>query len=447
MPPRMAPPVRHSRSLEGLERVIPPEMPYSPTRSELFLNKPLPAKPLPDAPIEYSVMWSDSSDESESESTLDTLASPSEPRNSIESYPIFVSSGSDDFTDLVDHPPADHLLGPVRPSPLRFASDSRTDSASLASASDLSSVPTTRSEAQYGRPPQWSQTRGGTNHYFREKTWDFFPELATPAALEATGRASAGTIRSGKTRKKDSRLNLAARRYRWHSLDRAGLGVAAAGVRDSIKTYVNRTLSRDSTDAKTKNNIPRPSTAPGDDVPSVYCTSPSPNARTVQHSSADIERQFRALSTSTMSSIGTSELCESPRSIHPPRIKQLAVPMSPYQRYGTASWETPKSKKSNVRFPRYHRPSSPAGPSSPGSASVNATPPLTQPLKMQFQQNTREAVRALQGGTSHVLVALDGAKQKLIDVKDDRRREQLKSQIKFVGPVNPHTFAKTNPWV
>lgn len=434
---RMAPPVRHSRSLEGLERVIPPKMPYSPTRSDIFLNKPLPAKPLPDSP-EYSAMWSDS--DSESEATLDTIASPSEPRNSTESYPIFVSSGSDDFSDLVDHPsPADHhILGLIRPSP-PFA-ESRTDAASFVS--DDSTAPTSRSDAQYGRPSQWSRNRSGTNHYFREKKWDFFPELA-PSTLQANSRASAA-IRPGKTRNKDGRLNRSTKRYRWHSFDRAGLGLAV-GVRDSIKTYVHRTLSRDSTETKTK-SVLRPATAPLE-APAVYLASPTSQSATVQHSSAHVELQFRSLSVSTMSS--TSELCESPRSAYPPRQKQLAVPMSPYQQYGSAIFETPKkAKKINVRFPRCQRSSTASRPSTPPQPdSVNPTPPLAQPLKMQLQQNTREAVRALQGGTSHVLVALDGAKKKITDNKDDRRREQLKSQIKLVGPVNPHTFAKVNPWV
>ncbi|KAJ6116416.1 hypothetical protein N7512_006141 [Penicillium capsulatum] len=383
---RMAPPVRHSRSLEGLEQVIPPKMPYSPTRSDFFLNKPLPARPLPDS--EYSAMWSDS--DSESEATLDTVASPSEPRNSTESYPIFVSSGSDDFTDLVDHPAAvDHILGPIRPSP-PFA-ESHTDTASVVS--DVSSLPPSRSDAQYGRPSQWSQPRAGANHYFREKKWDFFPELA-PSALQATPRANPN-IRPGKTRGKNGRLNRATKRYRWHSFDRAGLGLAV-GVRNSIKTYVHRTLSRDCRDPADKNkDIPRPATAPFDE--------PS-------DSSADLELQLRAMSVSTMSY--TSELDETSRSMYSSRPKQLAVPMSPYQQYGSAIFETPQKAK-----------------------------------KINLQQNTREAVRALQGGTSHVLVALDGAKKKIVDHKDDRRREQLKSQIKFVGPVNPHTFAKVHPWV
>lgn len=439
---RMAPPVRPSRSLEGLERVIPPspKQPFFPTRSDLFLNKPLPAKPVPDEAAEYSSgMWSDSSD-SESESTVDSLGSPSEPRNSTESYPIFVSSDSDDF--MVDHPaPADQLnLGPIRPSrpsPQRIlSSDSRTDS--VASGTDSVAE---ASDAQYGRPSHWTQNRTGTNHYFREKKWDFFPELATPSALQAGGRVSPG-IRSGKTRKKEGRLNLAAKRRRWHSLDRAGLGLAY-GVRDSIKTYVHRTLSKDSGETKAKES-PRPATAPLDQ-PGQQTSYSRPKT---QQSCMDLNMQLRALSVSTASS--SLEPPSSPRSIRTQRSapvqrpRQLAVPMTPYQKYGSAAWETPKKSKRTVHA---RSPTNSDGPSSPDFTYANPTPPLSPPFKIQLQQNTRNAARVLQGGTSHVLVALDGAKRKISESKDERRREALKSQIKLIGPVNPHSHGLGDPWV
>jgi len=431
----MAPPVRPSRSLEGLERVIPPspkQLIFS-TRSDLFLNKPLPAKPVPDSPAEYSSgMWSDSSDESES---TDSVGSLSEPRNSTESYPIFVSSGSDDFS-MEDHSgPADQLsLGPIRPSPLRFhSSDSRADS--VDSGIDSVAEP---SDAQYGLPSHWTQNPTGTNHYFREKKWDFFPELATPSALQASGRVSPN-IGPGKTRKKERRLNLAAKRCRWHSFDRAGLELAC-GVRDSIKTYVHRTLSKDSRETKARES-PRPATAPLDHQPDQQTAYPRP---VTQQSSVDL----RALSVSTSSS--TLDLSESARSRHNQRPdpvqrpKHLAVPMSSYQKYGSAIWETPKKSKRTVHLPR--SPKSDIGPSTL-KTYANPTPPLSPPMKMQLQQNTRHAARALQGSTCHVLVALDEAKRKISESKEERRREALKSQIKLIGPVNPQFCAQDDPWV
>jgi hypothetical protein len=116
--------------------------------------------------------------------------------------------------------------------------------------------------------------------------------------------------------------------------------------------------------------------------------------------------------------------------------------MSTYQKYGSAIWETPKSKRT------LHLSTSPsADPSSPDFTYANPTPPLSPPFKIQLQQNTRNAARVLQGGTSHVLVALDGAKRKISESKDERRREALKSQIKLIGPVNPHSYIQGDPWV
>jgi hypothetical protein len=121
--------------------------------------------------------------------------------------------------------------------------------------------------------------------------------------------------------------------------------------------------------------------------------------------------------------------------------------MSPYQKYGTASWETPEKSKSKHTL--YLEPRSYAGPSSPGFTHANPTPPLSPPFKAQVQHNTRNAARALQSGTSHVFVVLDGAKRKISESKDERRREALKSQIKLIGPVNlnPHSYGQADPWV
>ncbi|KAJ5692596.1 hypothetical protein N7462_002019 [Penicillium macrosclerotiorum] len=416
---RLAPPVRPSRSLEGLERVIPPyylkQPPFSPSRSELFLNKPLPAEPLPEDPTEeYSGMWSDSSD---SESTVDSIASPSDPRNSTESYPIFVSSSSDDFSDLVDHPT------PHTSKELGKASTGDDDDEDVHSIAE-------KSDAQYGRLSHWSQNRSGTNHYFREKKWDFFPELATPSALQASGRTSP-SLRSSKARKKDGRLNLAAKRRRWHSLDRAGLGLAY-GVCDSIKTHVHRTLSRESTEPKPKDS-PRPATAPMDRIDLPTSSARSGETVSLAPSSTDMNLQFRALSISTLSS--TSEVPPSPRSVGP-RQKQLAVPLSPYQKYGSAVWETPKTPKPrSLRLPRHSKHATPSS-SSSDVCIANPTPPLSPPLKLHLQQGSRDAMRALQG-----------ARRKMVESKDDRRRELLKSQIRLVGPVNPHTCLQADPWL
>lgn len=344
-------------------------------------------------------------------------------------------------------------LGPVRSSPQLVSNNPRTDSVfsipGNESSSELgTSTPVSLSETQYGRATAWSQTRGGTNHYFREKKWDFFPELATPSALQASGRVSRGGIRTTKTRKKDGRLNLAAKR-RWHSLDRAGMGLAH-GVRDSIRTYVHRTLSKDSSEKSKESK--RPVTAPAE-PPYDQRSFQRQNSKTGtnSHSSVDLDTQLRVMSLSTVS---MSDMPESPRSVRTqrsapaPRQKQLAVPMSDYQKYGSAIWDSPrKSKRRSVGRVKSSKQPANIDTSAPAYTYANPTPPLSPPFKLQLQQNTQSAVRVIQGGTSHVLVALDGAKRKFSEAKDERRREALKSRIKLVGPINPHDCLQADPWV
>ncbi|KAJ5864465.1 uncharacterized protein N7529_006381 [Penicillium soppii] len=443
----MAPPIHSSRSLEGLERVVPPHSPKSPFPRDLFLNKPLPARPLSEE--RECAMWSDSSD---SESTVDSIAS--EPRSSADSYPIFVS-GSDDF-ELADPPTpsADLSLTPVSPlPPLK-----RTDAIDITIDESIvqpSSVSSSLSETQYGRSPQWTQSRTGANHYFREKKWDYFPELATPSALQASGRVSPNMVAQNKPRKKGtiSALEFAKGKYRWHSLDRGGLG----GVRESIKTYVHRTLSRETPPTDNKHHeAPRPATAPMDhhlnDASSIlgpkgWEAQPSlvldttTAVRTISVATSpsteyDYTKQMFHLQTPISPTFSTSPASTvSSNSLTTPRQNQLAVPLSPYQKHGPAIWESPKKAKRTVQFLKYKTSPTSAGASSssaPELSLTNATPTLAPPLK-QLQQNTRGVFL--------------GAKKKIVESKDDRRRELLKAQIKFVGPVNPHTYVQSDPWV
>jgi hypothetical protein len=218
----------------------------------------------------------------------------------------------------------------------------------------------------------------------------------------------------------------------------------AYGVRHSIKTYVHRTLSRDSTEAKAK-EAPRPSTAPVDVLEGSPFHRPE-DIKVIPHS--DVNIQLRTLSISTASTASEMDPSPaSPRSFQ--RQKQLAVPMSNYQKYGPAIWESPKKSKKKTSQKQMYTgtQSTPTSPTVPQFSIANPTPPLSPPLKLQLQNGSREAVRVIQGGKSQVLFALDGAKKRMAESKDERRREQLKAQIKLIGPVNPHTYMQADPWV
>ena len=447
---RAAPPIRPSQSLEGLEQVVPPKIMYfAPHRSEIFFNKPLPAAPMPDEdPTEYSAMWSDSSSdyESESGSTLASLASPSspsEPRKSIESYPIFVSGSKpdddlDDLNDLdLDDPSADPaVVGEVgEVGSLESSSppqSPRTDSIDL----DASSI-ILGTNAHYGRPLQWAQQSNGSNHYFRDKTWHFFPELAAPNSRQTAVRANS-TSASTKT-KKEGRLNVAGRRRRWYSFNHTHMG-RPTGVRDSIKSYVNKTLSRDATEDKEKETgRQRSVTTPID---------PMLSSRTFLGSGVEDEivspkvlEIDTQLANTHVTAVNSSSY-ENPRaSPTTPQHKHLAVPMSPYQRFGPSIWENSSDKSADrilVVPPQTLTPSSSF--SHHSQSSTSPTAPIPSPLKVHLQQSSRGAVRALQGSSLQMRGPLSSAKKK------ERRREELKSQIRLVGTVNPHTYGKADPW-
>lgn len=407
----------------GLDSVVQPKSPFT---FDLF-NKPLPAPP---EDSEISAMWSDS--DSDSDSTVDSIASPTDPRNSTDCYPIFVSSGSDDF-DLTDQSPSDdHLTLPVSAlPPLDQSSD--LDSVVDESINEPSSLSSSPSDVPFDRPSHWTQNRTGTNHYFREKKWDYFPELAPSAVRDLNP-----SLNAQKSRKKSSAFEFAKGKYLWHNLDRSGLG----GVRDSIKMYVHRTLSRETYAESKSKETPRPSTAPMDHHLNDASSILGPKGWEPQPSLAlDTDVNVRAISVAT--SPGTdydytrkmfhlqtpvsptfSTFPDSLSGIDPtaPRQKQLAVPLSEYQKHGSAIWDPPKKCKRSIQFPGYKSTLTPEP--SPSSIPELSFPKHTSPRGVFM-----------------------GAKKKIVESREDRRRAQLKAQIKLVGPVNPHTCVQSDPWL
>jgi hypothetical protein len=236
-------------------------------------------------------------------------------------------------------------------------------------------------------------------------------------------------------------------------------------VRDSIRSYVHRTLSKRSAEKDKPKRQGRPATAPSF-YPPEYATSQG-TATSGDHfyygtsreesSPVEMDNRMRNLSISTAST--TSERwVESPKPIPVHRTKQLAVPITPYQKYGAAIWDKSGGTKTvsyrpngQVKFPKHQRniyPSSTQKSKSSTDFTSNPTAPLSPPVRAVIQQNTREAIRVLHDGTTQVLDVLDEAKKKVIGSSVDRRRNQLKSQIRLIGPVNPYTtYGRVDPWI
>ena len=545
---RHAPPIRLSPSLEGLEKVIPPTSPLTISGRPYYLqlDKPLPQKPpQEDTPSMYTAAWSIDSSTIGSSSRCSSRESS---RYSTDSYPIFVSSGSDKGTGTATGAGTRTGTAKIRD---RRPSDgpgdgSVVDDRTLGSASIDAATKTKHAsldplevfladhghhhnddedrdvddEKRHGQEVRhtvtdWTQNRYGPNHYFREKKWDFFPELATPGALPGgkfpSGRPASSTTPQTKTGKSSRTRNLSAfdfgrlnsSRGRGNTLD------LAQNVRDSIKSVQRKLSNRPSLEKEKARHRqqPRPSTARSERygygaLSQRTATTPSsqrtrtttnsgsrnsnrngsitkpPNYEDIFTASDRLKRTLSAMST-------RSSIMPSPQSLPlPRRPKPLAIPLSPYQKYGAAIWEKcsqPRHRiaSHNVRFPRYYQnrrrwssslfstsssssshcfssTSSSTSTSSSNSGHVNrlrtqSNPvlPVSIPLRLQLQRSTREYVRVLQDGTSSMLGAIDGAKRRVIDARVDRRREQLKARIRLVGPVDPHTasYGRDETWV
>lgn len=368
----------------------------------------------------------------------------------------------------------------------------------------------------------WAHHQHGPNHYFREKKLDFFPELAPPGALSSPGTwphgpgrpVSALQARPPKKRNLSAfdfgRLNLTrgnmGTTLRRSLTDRSSSGMAlASNVRSSIRSAVQRTLSKHSSlerEKEKRRRQPRPSTAqrsarsatPATPVtpatpatPATTATTATSSGRRSGSSKRSSSRPLQNYEDVMSASLQLRSLSVSPRSstmdpLPVRRPRPLAVPPSPYQKYGAAIWEKPAPLRPNrhrrvsshgphVRFPRYyqnHRRWSSSFVSGSASSTssltsrsdqltqtqsnpvlpVSVSPPLRSLSLSLLQRNTRGYIKALQTSTSHMLGALDGAKQRVVAARIDRRRAQLKAQIRLVGPVDPsRAHEGIHPWV
>lgn len=498
-----------SRSLDGLENFVPPTSPLSLAGRPYYLqpNKPLPEKPLPETPAIMSYYSTALSNDASTINSSSWCSSRESSRYSTDSYPIFVSSGSEDEVDQ-DYPlppsgsegvgKVNDLASPSAiPAPLGAFLDSDDDDDDVYESNSDKSNDENEDDEPYGPGirhtiTDWTPNRYGPNHYFREKKWDFFPELATPSALPNGTWPSPRPASALQNHSKSfSKRNLSAfdlkklNRNRGNSTTTGSLALAN-NVRNSIRNAVQRTLAKPTLLDKEKEKHrrePRPSTAQRTAIDSTDRSGGASSASKPPRSYEDVfsaSERMRSFSISTRAgTMGRSSSSSSPRSAPPQRSKQLAVPLSPYQKYGAAIWEKRQNdpaaansttKLRQVQSSRYYQnncrwSSSLLSSASSSSSSSNHSTHLgktqsnpvlpvsvsvSPPLRSQVQRSTREYARALQDGTSYMLEALDIARRRVVDARTDRRRAQLKAQIRLVGPVNPYTVTVYNggdPWM
>jgi hypothetical protein len=106
------------------------------------------------------------------------------------------------------------------------------------------------------------------------------------------------------------------------------------------------------------------------------------------------------------------------------RQKQLAIPTSPYQKYGAAVWEAPK------------RPKKAEQKSASARTSVKKNTHSQAKRRPSRSANPSEVVGAFRSGRNQIIHALDGTKHKLKRTNSEKRRDALKQSIKLIGPTN-----------
>lgn len=455
---RQPPPVKPSKSLEGLEVVVPPgkEPPgtFLFSRSDIsvdILNKPLPAKPLPETPERISSFYSN-------DSLLDTYIHRT-PTETTDAFHIPAVSNPDDFPETLRRSTTAGTTS-ARPS---LAQLSRDKVSSL-------SLKAFMSQERFGGDIH-ARIRAGP--YFREKKWDFFPELANPSGLQAaTSRARPHGLIFKKTRRHraprspvslPASLEFGRSGGRWLSAENKAL-LLGQGLRDSIRSCVQKTVSRKRSCRcdceKRKEKPPMKPNYPYSHRPtydiidskSLYDDSRSG----LQQDLVDVYEQMKILSispgsssdSSSGSSFGSSQ--RSPALSHKFSHQQLDSPTELYEDYGFKtggdllfSHQQSYSGGSHATVARHLRRTSSMF-EMRGYTSVNPTRPLSPPVSPPLQQHTQPYVKALHNGTSQMMSALDGAKKKLRETKADRRRAELKKQIRLVGPVDPWQHAGVN---
>ena len=128
------------------------------------------------------------------------------------------------------------------------------------------------------------------------------------------------------------------------------------------------------------------------------------------------------------------------------RQKQLAIPPSPYQKYGAAIWGA--ELKETKRPRRAQHAAGLAQSSKKTSASQpNKAKKLEKiyPHRRSAPPQSIDLMKAFQSGRRQIIKSLDDTKHRLRRSASERRREALKKSITLVGPTDPYTAAAVHP--
>jgi len=193
----VTPPALPAQLIDGRERVLGFRFHSSPSQiGSNFTN------PWPEIPADYLFMWSDPSD-GEDKTTTQRLP---ELRETSDSLP-------DDFVNQVTHPASEVMSSPPSAQVFLPSTPSRTEESD-----PKNSMPegrTRRSDAVCCRSRPSHRDHFRTNHYFRGKKWNFFPELAPYYKAEESMTLRVHSI---DMKKRDCPINFSARPCGWNQV-------------------------------------------------------------------------------------------------------------------------------------------------------------------------------------------------------------------------------------
>lgn len=410
---KKAPPTTVSKSLEGLEIGIPPGGSLN-TGSAVSVNYMWLWKPLPRLPEQRnSSVYS-------RESIIDNYIDRDD---------------KDDYTDLMLSEPDD--AGQPLKSPPAFSQPSSTGFGGQGERPERCSLTfrTFLSEEQYGVGMHLAKA----NHYFREKKWEIFPELA-PQPVVQTPHPPARSRKWTLPRKR-------------HPTGPNGHARSESdGYLKPIRTYVQKTLSKKCSLREMK-KTPSETGMPFNSRRRRHSTSTTSDTSVssslidrdeLQRSLAAVRLRMQALSLESQSSDDDSLFATDQR----PWRKRTS---NPHRRFGPKRRPRPSSKlvgqkAPGVRFVKYRRSPSLKAEDRPCPGRRPPSPP-SPPSPSEASPPRPEYVKALQQSTNSVLSALGGARKKIAESRAARRRAELKKHIRVVGPVEQYPDGTVNQWL
>jgi hypothetical protein len=207
--------------------------------------------------------------------------------------------------------------------------------------------------------------------------------------------------------------------------------VVYTGVRESIRAIIRSKMGKKKDSAQKGKEGAESVASIKDQMPSLD-SSRQPERKFSWVSSRKSSLQggvtslFRSLSL-TKSPSPNRQTPSSPRV----RQKQLVIPLTSYQKYGTAVWHNSQRKKR-----RQARAARAAQISAIPSAGIRRIP--TQNRRRNPHQRPSEVLTAFQSGRDQILDVLDETKQKIPRTNSEKRREGLKTSITLQGPGEKH---------